>query len=503
MQIKPNEGAGVARLASIRPAPHGQLALEARPGNVQVSLSETVRALAGALTHELLDLHDLRLGDRLTSTDQLTLARVSELVRSEQLDPNEVVKLALDLSRYRTHSTAPSSQAAALLALPTFSPRDEALARTILSSVALRTTLLERGFVRTLLDPDQTPEHAVDFEFLRRVVVALSAAPGDATLEPTASFVRREARAALARAIEALALPHAELPRTLDAGVALGAALVRRRLPALLARADAHGSAAPPPSAPDQLSLGREDRGLLGMLYAAAYARGRDLTAVDEVARALVRLRALERADSQARAEAVAQAEPTNAARDPGTATGGVAAGDPQAEPQPRAAHPTPHALDEELPAPLAHGFGSATQRAARASGTYRSLTPPSLTAPSLALHGAPAGAAEAAATTPASTRAPRAFALLTPARPLDLAGALGLSALVREVRAQTLRTARARLPARHSDAVRALEAPGRAAAEADADDPILNDSPRRRRVRWRLLHSRRRRARAQGARIA
>jgi hypothetical protein len=503
MQIKPNEGATVARLASIRPAPVAQLALEAKAGNVQVSLSESVRALAGALTHELLDLHDLRLGDRLTSADLLTLARVSELVRSEQLDPNEVVKLALDLSRYRTHPTALSSQPAlasqpaALLALPSFSTRDETLARTILSSVALRTTLLERSFVHALLDPDQTPEHAVDFAFLRRVVVALSAAPGDATLELTASFVRREARAALARAIEALALPHAELPSALGAGVELGAWLVRQRLPAVLARSDAQAGAAPLRNAAGQVSLGRDDRALLGVLYAAAHARGQDLAAVDEVARALIALRVLERADAHARAESVAQARPTSAAHDLRTAAGGAAADHPQAEPRPATAHPAPHGPEQELAAARAHSFGSATQRAARASGTYRSLTPPSLTPSSLALQGALAGAAEDVATAPASTSAARAFALLTPTRALDLAGALGLSALLREVRAQTVGTARARLPARSNDTVRALEAPGRAAAEADADDPVLDDSSRRRRVRWRLLHSRRRRARS------
>jgi hypothetical protein len=124
-------------------------------------------------------------------------------------------------------------------------------------------------------------------------------------------------------------------------------------------------------------------------------------------------------------------------------------------------------------------------------------------------LRDALAGATEDATTAQASAAAQPAFpgqpalpALFMPSRALDLAGALGLSALVREVRAQALRGARARLKARRTDAVRALEAPGRAASEADADDPVLDDSPPRRRVRWRLLLSRRHRARSRGDRM-
>jgi hypothetical protein len=608
MQIKPSEGAAVAPLSSTRPAAEGKLALETRARNVLISLSGKVLALSAALTPELLDLRALALDTALTAEDRLLLAKLSELASAEQMDPGEVARLALDLSRYRARAEAPQAPAPALLELPTFSTHDEALARTILASVALRASALERGFVRALLDPDQTREHVVDFAFLRRALVALSPAR-DAALDPGVSFERRDARTALARALELLALPRTELPEAAR-GAELGAALLRQRLPALLARAHDDGATASgaPSATPDaaqalprqdagpstgaaRLPLTRSDRALLGLLYAAARGRGQDPSAVDEVARALVRLRVLERSDAHAQTErrplqldrgshdepgalgpahrdlrseqrvlqpaddvvptepaaperaiqrtpgetrapghtiqgapterAIPSARPAEGApvgRTPGEtrAPERTIRGTPGERAIPSARPPegapvglasdsaiaahdartviggeVPDGAPDALPVALARSFGSSSQLAARAGGTYRSLAPPSMTwsVP------APAGSVEAAARAeaPLQNAAP---ALPTLSRPFDLAAALGLGSLVRDVRAHSLRGARSRLLARRRGTVRAIEAPLQSASEADADDPLLHDSPRRERARWRLLLSRRRRAR-------
>jgi hypothetical protein len=535
MQIKPSEGASAAHLASTRPAAAGQLTLETKAAHVLVSLSGAVRALSTALTPELLDLPELQLGERLTVADRSLLARVSELARAVQLDASEVVKLALDLSRHRAGDVVRRTPLPPLLALPVFSPRDESLARTILSSVALRSSVLERGFVHALLDPEQTPEPTVDFEFVRRIVVALSAAPGDETLDPGVTFEHREARATLGRAITALMLPRADLPAAVAAHRELGASLVRRYLPAALERTPAGPAAVLPDGARDRSALTRDDRTLLSVLYAAAFTRGQDLSAVDDVARALVGLRRLERAASAQPAEPDArQLLPHDSSARPAgpalTAPGPTALPPAEAPPSPAPApaaetqrHPqgaAPPALparrdaeavssaprgaaDDSMrsgqalrgaggerfdePAP-ARTFGSAAQLAARAGGTYRSLAPPSPIAA-----GAPASEAMAALPLAAPRATPAFFAA---PRPLDLVGALGLSALVRDVRARNLSAARARLPARRTSLVRPIEAPARTASEADADDPVLEDPRARKRVRWRLLLSRRRRGR-------
>jgi hypothetical protein len=136
------------------------------------------------------------------------------------------------------------------LALPAFTPRDEALARTILSGTALRDTPLDRRFVQALLDPDQQPSHAVDFEFLRRLVIALSPAPEQNALDPLVSFARRDARTQLAQAVSTLAVALHELPALDPESFDQGARVLLQRLPKLLAEADLEQPAQSVPTLP-------------------------------------------------------------------------------------------------------------------------------------------------------------------------------------------------------------------------------------------------------------
>jgi hypothetical protein len=150
----------------------------------------------------------------------------------------------------------------------------------------------------------------------------------------------------------------------------------------------------------------------------------------------------------------------------------------------------------DSLPPPAVRSFGSASQLAARAAGSYGSLAPPplepaALAAGSAAERNAPWRAPELA------HQGPQQAASVT--RPLDLSQALGLGALIEQARGQRARAAHGPLSKPLERAVHALGAAQSSAGEAEADDPLLSDSRReRRRVRWQLLIQRRKRRRKQ-----
>jgi hypothetical protein len=130
--------------------------------------------------------------------------------------------------------------------------------------------------------------------------------------------------------------------------------------------------------------LTRNDRALLGALYASARARGADLGAVDDVARALIGLRESERTEAEqpvGKASALSTILPEPAVRPEvlarASSPSGAPAGLEQAALEPvEQAVPAEHTGDPFALA-IPRSFGSATQMAAKLAGSYASLVPP------------------------------------------------------------------------------------------------------------------------------
>jgi hypothetical protein len=530
VHIKPYDGAISTSPASQRPGEVGQLTAKTlRPGSDHVSLSSAVQDLASALKAALPRLDPARLSELLTPRDRFLLTRALEIVRAENLEPGEVRNLVLDLYRYRAielaepqigaqlsghassvHALEGARRSAPPLSLPSFAQGEEAIAREILSSLPRRDTSLDREFVRALLDPARQPGHAVDFAFLRRLVHAVAGSDGSSS-PLSASLAPRLARAALADAITALTLTQADLPATSPEISARGRALLNARLSALPESVAT--------TKPLVFSLRANDRALLGVLYLAAEARGLAPSLVDQVARGLIALRAAESAERSARhlplpssAPDAARAASGQAAQEAETSTSALPLADGRlpALLQPRLPRESRHSF-EQLPraldaaAEVTHeaqraresgdeassgprAYGSFSQIAAKVRDSYRSLAPIALPTELVAEQLATTRALEA---TPRSAQ--QATVPLSVARPLDLSQALGLGALIAEMRRQAGRGAQRLRQRQPSLAIRAVAAAPGSAGEAEADDPIFDDSRRRRRSRWHLLVERRR----------
>jgi len=463
------EGAANVRFSSVPPTEVGPRASQAEVRASSVSLSSGARALAEAAAQRLPSEVGKHVFDLLTADDRRMLTWTSDLARTHGFAEDDLSKLVVDLIAYRDQqltlgdmgslssalklaaergarelSSVELAQAgvpAAPLALLSFSARDETLARTILSSFALRDTMIDHSFVRALLDPDRHGTHAVDFAFLRRVVVALSPAHSDGAVDIDMSFARRDAREQLAAALSSLGLHAAELGPYLAEAAEHGPALLHERIAKVL-----FGPASGRPAQAVLATLTRNDRALLGLLYVAARARGVSVGLVDDVARALVALRDAARPPaaraasvaSEARARTLLPPLATDsmfpASSAPGASLAPRASGVPGSQAGPRVSEPTSASTAHELSrneragdvppyddalaqAAPARRFGSAAQIAARLVGSYRSLAP--VGGPSIA-----------------------AQALL---RPLNLAEALGLSGLISELNLRALRRRRLR----------------------------------------------------------
>ena len=548
MRILPFEGALGARLPPNSPsvvseltAMAGELALTA-PGAGSVSLSSLARAVAAALSQGLAADTNANLDDLLTSEDRALLDWMSELTKAGGVDVSQVRKLVIDLVAYRRAALAlrepsafptegqgieaqvPASLATRvsaidarpqLLTLPTLTQADETQARTILTSLAARDTLIDRGFVHALLDPDRMPAASVDLAFLARLVGDLSRARAGAATDLGASFARRAARIKLAQAVASLALPTAELEHLEKASTELGRSLLRQRLLQFVESPEHALVERPSAERADTMRrpwsllvlLTRNDRALLGTLYASASARGGDLRAIDDVARALIVLRESERAEAEqplGRPEPVGVTVPEQNRRldvPPRALLRSVAPMSFEQAVEELAEQTIP---PEPGPDPFAswmpRSFGSATQIAAKLVGSYGSLVPQSERYRSGPSSRAPAASSVAGLAQLAHAQG-AAVQLLPLGQPLNVVQALGLSGLIAELHAQLLRVPRKR---RRDRKVRSGERD--AAQSRDADHDLSFASPLRPRarvehkprggVRWDLL-ARRRRARS------
>ena len=518
-----------------------------------VTLSETSRSFAASMLELAYasgcqdSFHVLELADRAV----LTFAR--QLAEELRLPPCEVHKLVFDLCRYRLgepldKGTAEPRSDGRLALLPALPADDEQLARSILSSMALRDTPIDRAFLGSLLDPARTDTPRVDFSFLRQLVLASSPSYTEGALDPRVSLAQRDARTKLAQAVAGLApllvisedvarlslregpalllqrlfRAHAAQPGAGDPPQATGAD--RREASASSTPQAAPGEAPPlvqnaapmapsqPREQPDFRQLTRQDRAVLGLLYTAAARQGRDLHAVDELAHAVVALRRSERSGPAP--------EP---ARRPGPSAGEHVVAGPQAANErlqsAPAAQTSPaltreaattmgaHALQQPVEPQPGRAYESAAQLLTRSVGSYRSFSSPSTQRPAAPLHALSHDGVRTAPRLPVEVEAAlalgaarqmtiaghsepkQALSLTCPRLPLDLAQALGVATLLERARLRPVLRRRTR------SGTRAVEHEERLDADREsAQDERAPNSGRQ--GRWQLLLVRRRRTR-------
>lgn len=154
-----------------------------------------------------------------------------------------------------------------------------------------------------------------------------------------------------------------------------------------------------------------------------------------------------------------------------------------------------PHGAAEE-PAFLgsSRSYGSTTQVAALLSASYGRVGPSRVppAAPQLALPGVGGDALRAAV-----TRDPGALAIAPPARPLDVAHALGLGPLLLELRGQSLRSRRKLTRKKRRNALPGIGPLRAIEREGESEQALVEDPSPSSRGRWqRLLRERMRRRR-------
>jgi len=182
-----NAGATTALATDASTAAHSlssdQVTLSARPSGQALLMSRVFNAPSNATVPvETIDNAGAISSHFLTLRDRAQLADLYDYASANAIDLAHVDALASDLARYRQIGGAPVGQrwdteghGVAFV----FVPADEAVAKRILSGSAIQNTTLDRGFIRNLLDPNQSPTHGADFKFLEKAMTVLSPS-GDA-----------------------------------------------------------------------------------------------------------------------------------------------------------------------------------------------------------------------------------------------------------------------------------------------------------------------------------
>jgi hypothetical protein len=137
----------------------------------------------------------------LTATDRDTLANLYEYTQAHGMDPVEVDHLAFDLGIYRSEppgvvkldDPGAAYDADGNLMPIAFSGDDEATARRILTSKAVKDSALPEDFLRDELTPLTGTDKATDFAFLEKIVYATSTSGSDGSTDPDAVLAPRSA----------------------------------------------------------------------------------------------------------------------------------------------------------------------------------------------------------------------------------------------------------------------------------------------------------------------
>ena len=134
----------------------------------------------------------------LTKGDREMLATAYEYANENGIDLSKVDSLAFDLAIHRRVGPNGHIDSAGNMydlngnpRIPQFTEQDEAVAQRLLTSVAIKDTQINHGFLKNLLTPTIHPVHASDFEFLEELVYFFSASGSDGATDPNAKPVIR------------------------------------------------------------------------------------------------------------------------------------------------------------------------------------------------------------------------------------------------------------------------------------------------------------------------
>lgn len=134
----------------------------------------------------------------LTSGDRELLATVYEYADERGISLRKVDTFAFDLAIYRRAGPGGHIDMAGKLysadgiaRIPQFNEQDEAIAQRVLTSVAIKDTKINRGFLKEIFTPTIMSVHASDFEFLEEIVYFFSASGSDGATDPNAKPVIR------------------------------------------------------------------------------------------------------------------------------------------------------------------------------------------------------------------------------------------------------------------------------------------------------------------------
>lgn len=125
----------------------------------------------------------------LTKDDKTFLSKVYEYAQEQGADLDYADELGRGLADYRADQKLKTSlkrgsdlDASGHKVTYSFTAKDAATANRILASQAIKTTQLDRGFIRKTMDEDYGAKNHPDFEFMEKVVNKFSAMADDSPL---------------------------------------------------------------------------------------------------------------------------------------------------------------------------------------------------------------------------------------------------------------------------------------------------------------------------------
>lgn len=216
--------------------------------------------------------------DFLTTEDRKFLSQLYEHTNSNGIDPLEVDNVAFDLGVYRRYGPGGPPDTTGLLfdlqgnpIVSEFNPSDEAIAQRILTSKAMGDTEVDHGFLRAIFNPNRTPVHASNFNFLQHVVFDSSAKGGDGAVDPNAIPIVRPKK----EDVQPLALDGVTIPN--ERTLMLSQVIIAKKT-------SASGSVNSAGKWASSNYLHSSDKDLFSQLYSQLQKQNGDLSKVDHLA---------------------------------------------------------------------------------------------------------------------------------------------------------------------------------------------------------------------------
>ena len=134
---------------------------------------------------------DTRAVDSLTRQDREQMATLYSWASENGVDLAHVDALTSDLAMFRARGSVTTPYERFDLSghqvFYEFGAKDSALAEQILKSDELQNTQLDQNFIRTLMNPNASPSHVSNFEFVQKALSIMSGTSVATTNHPTPS----------------------------------------------------------------------------------------------------------------------------------------------------------------------------------------------------------------------------------------------------------------------------------------------------------------------------